>query len=108
MFCSKCGTEVEDGKQFCSNCGNSLLKQTTVVEKEASTSTESINDSKYKSVKKSTLIICAVAWFLSIIVVGCVSCGSGYDDGYNEGYSAGKAGIDMADIAGGILKFIFQ
>lgn len=24
MFCSKCGTEIADGVQFCPNCGNQL------------------------------------------------------------------------------------
>ena len=24
MFCSKCGTELQDGTQFCHNCGNKV------------------------------------------------------------------------------------
>ena len=27
MFCSKCGTIIEDGEKFCKSCGNSLTEK---------------------------------------------------------------------------------
>ncbi len=35
MFCSKCGTNLQDGTQFCHNCGNKVGETSSpVVEKE--------------------------------------------------------------------------
>lgn len=35
MFCSKCGKQLQDGVQFCSNCGNDVDKKDALqIEKE--------------------------------------------------------------------------
>lgn len=58
MFCSKCGTENPEDRNFCNNCGNALNNLKTKMDK---TSEENVNQRN-----KITLSI-AISWLFGLL-----------------------------------------
>ncbi len=77
MFCPKCGTQLPDGAEFCSACGNDLRKRNTTVSAKNKLSSKS-DASRFNK----RWAFAAVAIIILIIIIALIrSCGSGSSDG---------------------------
>ncbi len=75
MFCSKCGSEIEEGELFCGNCGTPVSTESVTPEKE-----ESQADGSEKAVSaeekpdgrklNKTAIVIAVFFIWLLLVAG--------------------------------------
>lgn len=74
IYCTECGTELDDTVKFCSSCGTPIDKDTTTNSKEVTDNTPSnkdpakIKETSKKSINTKHLIIGAIAVIILIIL----------------------------------------
>ena len=84
IYCSECGTELDDAVNFCSNCGTPLDDDVSMksvgksgVSNDLSTKAKKSNKTNYSS---SSKILLGIAGFFLVIVAGAglISAGLGF------------------------------
>ena len=60
MFCTKCGTQVQEGRQFCGNCGASLRPASDVRENRPAQPTRAVQQQRVPWSKTKKLVVAAI------------------------------------------------
>lgn len=69
MYCQHCGSEVQDGAKFCSNCGNPVAANNNKNSGVSASSKKSINEKPKKRTTPGQIILIIVVWLVIIFLV---------------------------------------
>lgn len=107
MYCSKCGVNSPDGAEFCSNCGNRLFNNSTIINSDPVVSTnDMINADLAQSAMAKGIVGVALAGIgIPGIVLGTMAKNTASDFAYSNGgklFGKAKVGAILGKVAVGV------
>lgn len=107
IFCTECGTELDDSVKFCSNCGTPINKESTSDNSKAETNNDTINndikvnetskkDNATKFSKSSKIFLGIIVLLIILAVIGIIVMGSSTTNNSNNPNVGNNAPKDLS------------